>query len=124
MEDQTAGAAFAEALAAKDHDRLREILAPELDFRALTPRRNWEATTPDQAIAEVFTVWFDGEDRIEDLERVETDVVAARERVGYRLAVTNPEGNFLVEQQAYLGTDADGRIDWLRILCAGFQPVD
>jgi hypothetical protein len=29
---------------------------------------------------------------------------AHRERVGYRLAVSNPDGRFLVEQQAYYQT--------------------
>ena len=34
----------------------------------------------------------------------------------------NPEGDFLVEQQAYL-TSRDGQIEWMRVLCSGFQPV-
>ncbi len=72
----TAGTAFAEALAAKDHDRLRALLAPTLDFRGLTPRRSWEAAGPEQLIADVLSIWFDEDDEIEELERVETDTVA------------------------------------------------
>jgi hypothetical protein len=54
--------------------------------------------------------------------RVETDDVGARHRVGYRLAITNDDGDHVVEQQAYYEDDGD-RITWLRVLCAGYQPV-
>jgi hypothetical protein len=37
--------------------------------------------------------------------------------------VRNPEGLFLVEQQAYLA-ERDGRIGWMRVLCSGYRPVD
>jgi len=50
----------------------------------------------------------------------EGDTVADRERVGYRFTVKNPEGRFVVEQQAYLST-REGRIDWMRVLCSGFR---
>ena len=53
---------------------------------------------------------------------METDAFADRERVGYRLRVRNTDGLHLVEQQAYL-TERDGRIGWLRIICAGYRPV-
>ena len=48
-------------------------------------------------------------------------MVADRERVGYRFSVTNPDGDFLVEQQAYL-EERDGRICWMRVVCSGFRP--
>ena len=47
------GAAFADALGAKDFDRIRDLLHPELDFRGLTPNRNWEASDPDEMVASV-----------------------------------------------------------------------
>ena len=37
------GEEFARAIAAKDADALRRVLHPELEFRAMTPRRFWEA---------------------------------------------------------------------------------
>ena len=116
------GREFAEALAAKDRDRLRELIHPEIDFRALTPRRAWEATGPDEVLDIILGHWFDDSDEIRSLEQVETDAFADRERVGYRLSVTNPEGAFLVDQQAYLNP-RDGRIGWMRVLCAGYRPV-
>jgi hypothetical protein len=36
--------------------------------------------------------------------------------------VTNPDGKFLVEQQADYETN-DGVIPWMRVLCSGYQPV-
>jgi hypothetical protein len=115
------GADFARALAAKDRGRLRELLHPEIDFRGLTPKRDWEAGAPSEVLAVVFRNWFEDKDEIVALERLESDTVADRERVGYRLSVRNPDGEFVVEQQAYLST-RDGRIDWMRVVCSGFRP--
>ena len=118
----TLGTEFAHALADKDERRIRELLHPEIDFRALTPSRFWEASDPDGVIAIAFENWFDESDEIRSLEHVETDTVVDRERVGYRLSVSNPDGDHLVEQQAYL-YGVDGRIKWLRLLCVGYRPV-
>ena len=119
----TLGAQFARALAAKDFDGLRELMDPEIDFRGMTPRRSWDAHGPDEVIAAVLQVWFGETDEIEALEQLETDAFADRERVGYRFSVRNPEGRFLVEQQAYLAASG-GRIGWMRVMCSGFRPVD
>ena len=68
-------------------------------------------------------MWLEPSDEVQALEHVETDMVGDRERVGYRLSVTNPDGRFVFEQQAYL-TARDGKIDWMRVVCSGFRPVD
>ncbi|HXF32522.1 MAG TPA: nuclear transport factor 2 family protein [Solirubrobacterales bacterium] len=117
------GSSFAEALARKDFDRIGDLLHPEIDFRGLTPRRNWVAGDPDAVIGSVLRQWFEDSDEIEELVRVETDVVADRERVAYRFRVRNPEGLFLVEQQVYL-SERDGRIGWMRTLCSGYRPIE
>lgn len=117
------GGAYAEALAIKDFDRIRGLLHPEIDFRGLTPRRNWQASDPDDVINSVLRTWFEDSDQIEELEQVETDSFADRERVGYRFRVRNPEGLFRVEQQVYIG-ERDGQIDWMRVVCSGFRPVE
>jgi hypothetical protein len=118
----TIGIEFAEALATKDYDRIIELIHPEIDFRALTPRRFWEAGDPDALISGILKLWFEDSDEIEGLEHVETDAIVDRERVGYRFRVSNPDGRFLVEQQAYI-EERDGRIGWMRVLCSGFRPV-
>ena len=56
--DERAGPAFAHALAARDFDKLQSLLDPEVEFRALTPRRNWEANG-DSPTVDLFRNWFD-----------------------------------------------------------------
>jgi hypothetical protein len=117
----TLGAEFARALAVKDFGRIRELVHPEIDFRGLTPSRSWEASDVETLISTVLAEWFGESDEIEGLEALETGAVGDRERVGYRFSVRNPDGRFVVEQQAYL-SPRDGRIGWLRVLCSGFRP--
>jgi hypothetical protein len=119
----TLGGEFARAIAAKDEGRIRELIHPGIDFRALTPSRFWEAKDADTVLSVVLGHWFEPTDEIEALERVESDTVVDRERAGYRFSVRNPDGRFLVEQQAYLSA-RDGRIAWMRVVCSGFRPID
>jgi hypothetical protein len=116
------GADFARALASKNSERIRELMQPDVEFRALTPKRAWEANGPEEVLSIVFGHWFEDSDEILALEALETDSFADRERVGYRLSLRNPEGEFLLEQQAYI-SDRDGRIGWMRVLCSGYRPV-
>jgi hypothetical protein len=118
---QTLGVEFAQAVAAKDHDRIRALLHDEIDFQAMTPRRVWDAAGPDDILSAIGT-WFGEGDEIERLEALETDSFADRQRVGYRLKVRNDGGLHLIEQQAYL-SERDGQIGWLRIMCAGYRPI-
>ncbi len=115
------GSDFARALAAKDSERLRELVHPEIDFRGLTPSRAWEAGDADELMSVLFDGWFEDKDEINGVESVESHEFADRERVGYRFSVTNPDGDFLVEQQAYL-EEREGRIGWMRVVCSGFRP--
>ena len=117
------GPALAQAIAVKDADGLRALLAPDVDFTAITPRRYWDSGDRDEVVSIVFGGWFEDRDHIDAVEHVDTDSFADRQRVGYRFSVTNPDGRFLVEQQAYLGVE-DGRIGWMRLVCSGFRPVD
>ena len=119
----TLGAEFARALAAKDLSRMLDLMHPEIDFRGMTPNRSWEANDRDAVITVLLRKWFEDKDEIESLEWLETDGFADRERVGYRFSVSNPDGRFLVEQQAYLSA-RDEQIDWMRVLCSGFRPVE
>jgi hypothetical protein len=114
-------ATFARAVAAKDLRGVGDLLHPEVDFRGMTPGRVWDADGPEDVLAALGT-WFDDGDVIEGIESLETDAFADRERVGYRLRVRNEDGLHLVEQQAYL-SEREGRIGWLRIMCAGYRPV-
>jgi hypothetical protein len=122
MSDDNLGSRFAHAFAAKDAATLHDLLHPDVDFRGLTPNNVWEAADAEAAVAILIGAWLEDTDHVTGLDHVETDRVGARERAGYRLSVTNPDGDFVFEQQAYLG-ERDGRIDWMRIVCSGFQPA-
>lgn len=116
------GTRFAEALADKDATRIAALLHSEIDFRGLTPNQTWEAAGPDEVLAVLLGSWFGDSDEIRSLDGLETGAVADRRRVAYRFTMTNPDGRFVVEQQAYLG-QRDGRIDWMRVLCSGLRPA-
>jgi ketosteroid isomerase-like protein len=114
---------FVQALSRRDRDGLLGVLAPDVDFRGMTPGRFWESGAAVDVVDQVLFSWFEEHDVVEDVLAVTRDRVADRERVGYRFAVRCPDGRHVVEQQAYLSVD-DGRIAWLRVMCSGFRKVD
>ena len=116
------GTDFAEALSRKDFDAVAALLHPEVDFRAMTPRLSWEAGDPEELVAKVLREWFGDDHHFDEVLGIETGTVADTERVGYRFRGRNPDGEFVVEQQAYL-RERDGQIGWLRIMCSGMRPA-
>jgi hypothetical protein len=121
--DNGFGERLAQALARKDRPGLLGLLDAEIDFRGLTPNRFWEAGSAETLVDDIILgAWFEADDHIEALEDVQLGSVADRDRVSYRLRIVNPDGVFLVEQQAYFGVN-DDRINWLRIMCSGFRAI-
>lgn len=118
----TIGADWARAWTSKDFERAQELMSPDIDFRALTPKKFWEETSAEAVIANVFRKWLSDTDEPDGVEHIETDTVVDTERVGYRFSITNPEGEFVIEQQAFLRT-SEGRINWIRIVCSGKRPI-
>ncbi len=117
------GSAFARAIAFKDRDAVLELLAPDVDFRALTPGRPWEASTAEEVVEVLFGCWFDDSDEVTALLGVEVgEPVEDTHHVSYRLALRTPDGDHTTEQQAYYRGDGQ-RISHLRILCSGFRPA-
>jgi SnoaL-like domain len=116
-----AGRACADALGTKDWAAISRVLADDVDFRALTPNQFWEATGPQAVVDEVLRDWLDDE-RVTGVSAVEDGEVGDRHRVAYRIGIDGPDGPEIVEQQAYYEV-ADGRISWIRILCAGILPI-
>ena len=117
------GERFARCLAAKDADGLKALLRTDVDFRALTPGRAWEGVSADAIVDEtILGTWFEPERKIVEVLAIDTDTVGDLERVGYRFRVERPDGEFIIEQQAYLETEGD-QIRWLRIMCTGFLPA-
>jgi hypothetical protein len=118
------GERFARAVAAKDTEALLGLLDPQIDFRAMTPGRFWEESSASAVVNDViFGHWFEPTDQIEAIEGIEHGMVVDRHRVGYRFRVTNDDGTYTVEQQAYIGVQ-DDCISWLRIMCSGYRPVE
>lgn len=119
----TVGARFARGVATKDGASLREVLAPDVDFRGLTPGRAWEAAGAAALVDDILLgEWFAPTDEIRALEWVDDGEVADRRRVTYRMQVVNGDGTHVVEQTAYY-QEVDGRISWMRVVCSGFRPV-
>ena len=117
----TPGEAFVRAVGSRDFERAISALAPNVDFRALTPNRYWTADTPAEVL-DVLKLWFEPGDNIDELLDVQCDAVADRDRVAYRMAVSNADGRFVVEQQAYYDAH-EGAITWMRVLCSGWRPA-
>lgn len=119
----TLGQRFATAVADRDAEALRGLLAAKVDFKGLTPRRFWEAGSADEVLEIVFDNWFEEQDRVDEVLAVEDgeDVGDVR-RVGYRFRVITPDGPHVVEQQAYY-YEHENQMLYLRIVCSGFRPV-
>jgi hypothetical protein len=118
------GARFARAIADKDTEALTAVLSPDVDFKALTPRKFWEGDSAADVLEAVFGSWFGESD---DIDTAQVEVTAGTpvedtQQVGYRFAITNPDGQHTVEQQAYYRAEGD-RIGYLRIVCSGYRPV-
>lgn len=113
---------FLDAILARDLPRVQSLLDQEIDFRAMTPSRVWEAEGPAEVQA-VLRTWFEHPERdIEGIEPIESSSVADTLRVGWRVHGQGSDGPFLYEQQAYV-REQNGRIAWLRIMCSGPRPV-
>jgi len=117
------GRRFARAIADKDAEALTSLLSPDIDFRALTPRKFWEAARPDEVVDIVFGSWFEPSDHIDDLvDSTDGADVQDTHEVGYRFVITNDEGAHTVEQQAYYRAEGD-QISYMRLVCSGYRPA-
>jgi hypothetical protein len=113
---------FLDAILARDLPRMQSLLNQEIDFRAMTPNRVWEAKGPAE-VQEVLRAWFEHPERdVEGVEPTEPSSVADTLRIGWRVHGQGADGAFLYEQQAYV-REQSGRIVWLRIMCSGPRPV-
>ena len=117
----TLGERFADAIIGHDAEALSALIADEVDFRGLTPKRSWEATDPPGVVDAVLGNWFEETDLIRSGMRAEAEPVSDTSHVSYRLEIDNEDGAHVVEQQAYYRAE-DGRIVWMRVLCSGFRP--
>ncbi len=111
---------FVDAIVARDEDALREALAPDVDFKGLTPGRLWEADSPEGVREIVLDHWFEPHDRVSAVVEVSEGEVADTSRISYRFDLECPDGPHVAEQQAYYRDGPEG-ISHLRIMCSGFR---
>ena len=117
---QSATSEFVAALVARDLARARGLLHDELDFRAMTPNKIWEAEGPGD-VAVIMDGWFaDPDEEIHAIEPTGPVTVEDTLRVGWRVRGTDDDGPFVYEQQAYV-REHDGRIAWMRLFCSGYR---
>lgn len=107
-----------EAIVARDFGRAQALMHPEVEFRAMTPKRTWEADDPE-GVEKVLRAWFEHPEReVERVEPTEPGTVEDTVRVGWRVYGADASGAFVFEQQAFLREDA-GRVVWMRVMCSG-----
>ena len=121
-QQQSIAGELVDAVVRRDFERARGLLAPDIDFRAMTPKRIWEAEGPAE-VEDVLRAWLaDPEEEIDSVEATAPVTVEDTQRVGWRVRGRGADGGFVFEQQAYL-RERGGRIGWLRIMCTGTRPV-
>ena len=117
----TVASGLVEAIVARDFSRARGLLHPEIDFRAMTPSRIWEADGP-AGVEEVLRTWLDDPDEeIERIDPVEVTAVEDTARAGWSVRGSDAEGTFVFQQLAYV-RERDGQVAWLRVMCTGPRP--
>lgn len=118
----TLGSRVAQAVAARDAGGLRALFATPVVFRAVTPRRFFDAETPVGIADIIVGVWFDPSKTVIGLTRLETEVMGDIERVRYRIEVRMESGPAVIEQVAYYSHEHD-QITEMRLVCSGFRPL-
>jgi hypothetical protein len=119
---ETLGVRLAAAIEVRDRTALRNLFATPVQFRAVTPRRFWDAETPTDVADIVLGTWFDESKQITHLSRVEDDTVGEVSKITYRMSVATESGPTVIEQVAYYSVH-DDRITHVRLVCSGFQSV-
>jgi hypothetical protein len=114
------GERLARTIASRDADALKALFEPNVRFRALTPGTAWESEVADAVVEDIILgTWFSPERSVTEILAVDCAKIGSVDRVGYRFAVRFPDGDFIIEQQAYFKCE-DVKISWLQILCSGF----
>ena len=118
--DPSLGTELAHAIAAQDPGALRGLFATPVMFRAVTPRRFWDAETAVGVADIILGIWFGPDKKITDISSLKTDSVCDIQKVSYQLTVDLDSGPSVIEQVAYY-TQANGQINDLRLVCSGFR---
>ena len=114
------GAAFVTALVDGDAPRLAGTLIQDVQMRALIPPGPIEVSGAE-AVAGKFAAWFGNAEQLE-LIRSDSEPVADRLHVSYRLRIKRPGDLWKVVEQHLLCAHNDSSITALDLVCSGFRP--
>jgi TusA-related sulfurtransferase len=115
------GAAFVDALAARDFGAARSLLAEDVRFRMLVPNGLIIDEGANATIGR-FRSWF-AEARAFQVETSSAEEVEGRAAVIYRFRLQRADGWQLIEQHLMLDVGADGRVAAIDLLCSGFRSI-
>ena len=118
---RTAAESLIDAIAARDYARLFGVLARDSRLRYLIPAGQGQVAGAADVAAKYFE-WFG--DAVElDVRQVLVERISDRTSARYQFLLRNGDDWEVVEQQAYLDVDAEGRIEAIDLVCSGFRPV-
>jgi len=117
---QQLGEGWIRAIEEEDLDKLAQFCSPAVTSILLTLNRLDTLHTSGDLVAK-YHDWFDDYSNFR-LEASRVALVGERLGVFYRLRLQNQGDWYAIEQQAYLNLK-NGRVEKLRLLCSGFQPV-
>lgn len=109
------------AIAARDYGELLGVLARDARLRYMIPSGPGHVAGAADVAAKYFE-WF-GDVVALDIQEVLVERISDRMSARYRFLVREPEAWEVVEQQAYLDLDGEGRIVAIDLLCSGFRPA-
>lgn len=110
------------AIAARDYTRLFGVLARDARLRYMIPSGPGQVAGAADVAAKYFE-WF-GDGVALEAQEVLVQRVSDRTSARYRFRLREGREWEVVEQQAYIDVDADGRIAAIDLLCSGFRPTD
>lgn len=111
-----------DAIAARDYGRIFEVLSRDVRFRYVIPSGPAEVIGAADVAAKYFE-WFGDAAELEVQETV-VERVSDRTSARYRFRVRKGRHWEVIEQQAYLDVDSEGRIGVIDLVCSGFRPAD
>lgn len=115
---------FLHALSRRDFDEIERLLASNVWFRALLPRKAYELNRAEETL-DILRRWF-GEAKKFRVLRTEHHTLAGREFILYRFLLLPdwaPEQWHIIEQAGFMRVK-EGRISRLDLVCTGFFPAD
>ena len=118
---QKVGEALVNALADRDFEGLRAVIADDVRFRLLLPRGP-QAHSGVAETVEAFVGWYGDVDELH-LESSSVETVANRLVLTYRFRLHDADGWKVIEQHLVADDAPDGRLEKIDLLCSGFLPV-